>query len=144
MKNIITILILLFASNIYSQQSNQFVFLFDNSGSMTGYYEQPNSLFKLFSKSLIRNSIKPGDEVDIMLFSKTEKDRGMESPKVLYEGSTENLLLERVMQEFKIIRARDGDKGRTDLIETLDKGISVIEEDVGIIWLVTDLSLIHI
>ena len=138
MKNLITLLILFIASNIYSQQSNQFVFLFDNSGSMSGYYQQPNSLFKLFSKALIRNSIKPGDVVDIMLFSKTEKDRGMESPTVLYEGSAENLVLERVMQEFKIIRARDGDKGRTDLIEALDKGISVIEEDVGVIWLVTD------
>ena len=138
MKNLITILILFIASNIYSQQSNQFVFLFDNSGSMSGYYQQPNSSFKLFSKTLIRNSIKPGDEVDIMFFSKTEKDRGMESPKVLYEGSAENLVIERVMQGFKIIRARDGDMGRTDLIEALDKGISVIEEDVGIIWLVTD------
>jgi hypothetical protein len=138
MKNLIVILILFIASNIYSQQSNQFVFLFDNSGSMSGYYQKPNSMFKLFSKALIRNSIKPGDEVDIMLFSKTEKDRGMESPKVLYEGSAENLVLERVMQEFKIIRARDGDMGRTDLIEALDKGISVIEKDVGIIWVVTD------
>jgi len=138
MKNLIVILILFIASNIYSQQSNQFVFLFDNSGSMSGYYEQPNSMFKLFSKALIRNSIKPGDKVDIMLFSKTEKDRGMESPIVLYKGGAENLVLERVMQEFKIIRARDGDKGRTDLIEALDKGISVIKEEVAIIWLVTD------
>jgi hypothetical protein len=138
MKNLIIILILFIASNIYSQQNNQFVFLFDNSGSMSSYYQHPNSSFKLFSKALIRNSIKPGDEVDIMLFSKTEKDRGMESPKVLYEGSAGNLVLERIMQEFKIIRARDGDMGRTDLIEVLDKGISVIEKDVGIIWLVTD------
>jgi hypothetical protein len=105
---------------------------------MSGYYREPNSSFKLFSKALIRNSVKRGDVVDIMLFSKTEKDRGMESPKVLYEGNADGLVLERVMREFKMMRAKDGDLGRTDLIEALDKGIAKIDSDIGIIWLITD------
>jgi hypothetical protein len=138
MKNLILMLLFVVSANVYSQQSNQFIFLFDNSGSMSGYYREPNSSFKLFSKALIRNSVKRGDVVDIMLFSKTEKDRGMESPKVLYEGNADGLVLERVMREFKMMRAKDGDLGRTDLIEALDKGIAKIDSDIGIIWLITD------
>ena len=123
---------------VFAQQNQQFVFLLDNSGSMSGYYREPNSSFKLFSKALIKNSVKRGDEVDIMLFSKTEKDRGMESPKILYDGSADDLVLDRVIAEFKMMRAKDGDLGRTDLIEAIDKGISKLEGGAGIIWLVTD------
>ena len=143
-KNIVLLLcclvfsqVLLF-EKVFAQQDQQFVFLFDNSGSMSGYYREPNSSFKLFSKALIKNSVKRGDEIDIMLFSKTEKERGMESPKILYEGSADNLVLDRVIEGFKMMRAKDGDLGRTDLIEAIDKGISKIEGDAGVIWLVTD------
>lgn len=134
----LVILQVLLTENVSAQQEQHFVFLFDNSGSMSGYYRELNSSFKLFSKALIKNSVKRGDEVDVMLFSKTEKDRGMESPKILYEGSADDLVLDRVITEFKMIRAKDGDLGRTDLIEAIDKGISKLEGGAGIIWLVTD------
>lgn len=117
---------------------NNFVFLFDNSGSMSGYYRKENSTFKLFSRALIKNSVKPGDNADVMLFTKTEPDRGMESPKTIFSGSAEELSVDQVMSQFQLLRAADGRTGRTDLIEALDKGIATLGNEKGIIWLVTD------
>ncbi|MCB0721537.1 MAG: VWA domain-containing protein [Ignavibacteriae bacterium] len=132
----ISVIFLFTAVSTYAQ--NNYVFLFDNSGSMSGYYRQDNSSFKLFSKALIKNSVKQGDHADIMLFSKTEPDRGMQSPKGIFSGGASELNTEAVMKEFQIQRAGDGKFGRTDLIEALDKGIASLGNEKGIIWLVTD------
>ncbi|MEO6694649.1 MAG: hypothetical protein ABIO41_05535, partial [Ignavibacteria bacterium] len=120
------------------QNENRFVFLFDNSGSMMTYYENPQSNFKLFSKSLIKNSVKPGDMADVMLFTKTDLKRGIVSPKVIFEGSGSELNTDAVMNSFVLMSGKDNKTGTTDLIEALDKGIAAIGGNTGIIWLVTD------
>jgi hypothetical protein len=136
MKILVFAVLLLSAGETFAQ--NNFVFLFDNSGSMSGYYRKDNSTFKLFSRALIKNSVKPGDHADVMLFTKTEPDRGMESPKNIFSGSAEELSIDQVMGQFQLLRAADGRTGRTDLIEALDKGIAALDNEKGIIWLVTD------
>lgn len=137
MKIIANIIFLLILSTAGYAQNN-YVFLFDNSGSMSGYYRQDNSSFRIFSKALIKNSVKQGDNADVMLFSKSEPERGMSSPTSIFSGSSGELNIEAVMKEFQLIRAGDGKLGRTDLIEALDKGITTLGNEKGIIWLVTD------
>jgi len=117
---------------------NRFVFLFDNSGSMMTYYQNPQSNFKLFCKSLIRNSVKPDDRAEILLFTKTDKKREIVSPKVLFNGSGSELNIDGVMKNFVLMFGKDQMTGTTDLIEALDKGIAAIAGNTGIIWLVTD------
>lgn len=139
MKKILIIVFLLFVA--YAQTSfanDKTVFLFDNSGSMSGYYREANSAFKLFSKALIKNSVKPGDEASVLLFTKTEPSRGITSPKVLFEGAGNTINLDKVIGDFQLMRGKDGDLGRTDLIQALDDGIKALDGDRGIIWLLTD------
>ncbi|MDZ4710885.1 MAG: hypothetical protein SGI89_01005 [bacterium] len=132
------VVFLLISSSCFAQKENQFIFLFDNSGSMSGYYRQPQSNFKLFSKALIKNSVKGDDRTDIFLFTKTDAKRGIVSPKSLFEGDAGNLVLDEVFNNFNLMSGNDNKTGTTDLIEALDKGIGAIEGNTGIIWLVTD------
>jgi len=138
MKNFFAAIIFLFSINGLAQNENRFVFLFDNSGSMMTYYENPQSNFKLFCKSLIKNSVKPDDRVEILLFTKTDEKRGIVSPKVLFNGSGSDLNIDGVMNNFVLMSGKDQMTGTTDLIEALDKGIAAIDGNTGIIWLVTD------
>ena len=132
------ILILLFTSAIVNAQSNNFVFMFDNSGSMSGYYRESNSAFKLFAKALIKNSLKPNDNAAVMLFTKSDAARKLESPKVIFNGASANFNADAVMKDFNLMRGNDGDFGTTDLIQALDNGIASLDGSTGIIWLVTD------
>ena len=134
----LTIIILFSSSLISAQDGNQFIFMFDNSGSMSPYYQQPQSTFKLFSKALIRNSVKANDNAEIMLFTKTDPKRGIVSPKVLFQGDAEKLIPDEVISKFNLMSGNDSRTGTTDLIEALDKGISAIKGNTGIIWLITD------
>ncbi len=131
----LAIIILAFAE---CQAQNEFIFLFDNSGSMMPYYLNPQSNYKLFCKAIIKNSVKPGDNAKIMLFTKTDAKRGIVSPKVLFEGGAEKLIPDQVMNNFVLMSGKDNKTGTTDLIEALDKGISGIDGNTGIIWLITD------
>lgn len=117
---------------------NEFVFLFDNSGSMMPYYNLPQSNFKAFCKALLKNSLKPEDQAKIMLFTKTDTKRGITSPKLLFQGNAGNLMLEEVMDKFHLMKGKDDKTGATDLIEAIDNGISGIAGSTGIIWLITD------
>jgi len=137
MKKIFLIILLVVSGFAYSQ-NNHFVFLFDNSGSMSGFYREQNSSFRLFCKALIKNSVTQNDEANVMLFTKTDSKRGLTSPKEIFGGSGKNLIPEQVMNDFKMMRANDGGFGTTDLIEALNKGIESIKQKTGIIWLVTD------
>lgn len=134
----IFLLILLTASNCPAQKGNEFIFLFDNSGSMSAFYRQPNSTFKLFSKALIRNSLKPGDEAKVMLFTKTDPKREISSPKTIYEGSSEKMDINTVMGKFELMTGNDSRTGTTDLIEALDKGIAAVSGNTAVIWFITD------
>ncbi|HMQ69278.1 MAG TPA: hypothetical protein PKA90_09775 [Ignavibacteria bacterium] len=138
MKKYLAIFILLMSVNGIAQQDNQFIFMFDNSGSMLPYYQQPQSNFKLFSKALIRNSVKGNDQADIMLFTKTDPKRGITSPKVLFKGDAGSLVPDEVINKFTMMAGNDSRTGTTDLIEALDKAIAAIEGSTGIIWLITD------
>lgn len=138
MKKYFTLIIFLFTLNGFAQQDNQFIFLFDNSGSMSPYYLQPESNFKLFSKALIKNSVKANDNADIMLFTKTDPKRGISSPKVLFNDDAESLIPDDIISKFNLMSGNDNRTGTTDLIEALDKGIKAIEGNTGIIWLITD------
>ena len=138
MKKYLAVFILLISLNSSAQQDNQFIFMFDNSGSMLPYYQQPQSNFKLFSKALIRNSVKANDQADIMLFTKTDPKRGITSPKVLFKGDAGSLIPDEVINKFTMMSGNDSRTGTTDLIEALDKGIAAIEGNTGIIWLITD------
>jgi len=138
MKNFFAAIIFLFSINCLAQNENRFVFLFDNSGSMMTYYENPRSNFKLFCKSLIRNSVKQDDRAEILLFTKTDEKRGIVSPKVLFNGEGSELNIDGVMNNFVLMSGKDNKTGTTDLIEALDKGISAIDGNTGIIWLITD------
>jgi len=138
MKLFFAAIIFLFSINCLAQNENRFVFLFDNSGSMMTYYQNPQSNFKLFCKSLIRNSVKPDDRAEILLFTKTDKKREIVSPKVLFNGSGSELNIDGVMKNFVLMFGKDQMTGTTDLIEALDKGIAAIAGNTGIIWLVTD------
>lgn len=126
------------ASSAFAQSGNQFVFLFDNSGSMSPYYQQPQSAFKLFSKALIKNSVKAGDNAEVMLFTKTDPKRGIVSPKVIFQGDAGKLIPDDVMSKFTLMSGNDSRTGTTDLIEALDKGIAAVKGNTGIIWLITD------
>ena len=138
MKKFTVILIILFASEVFAQKENQFVFLFDNSGSMWSYYRQPQSTFRLFCKTLIKNSVKKDDKADVMLFTKTDPKRGITSPKVLFSGNADALIPEEIMNKFNLMTGNDDRTGTTDLIEAIDKGIAAIKGNTGIIWLITD------
>ena len=98
MKKFTVILLILFASEVFAQKENHFVFLFDNSGSMWSYYRQPQSTFRLFCKTLIKNSVKKDDKADVMLFTKTDPKRGITSPKVLFSGNADALIPEEIME----------------------------------------------
>jgi len=123
--------------NVYPQDKN-IVYLFDNSGSMSGYYREQTSVFRIFSKALIKNTVKGNDNVNIMIFTKSDSKRGITSPKSLFKGNSKGLILEKVMADFNIIKAADGGFGTTDLIEALDKSIENFGKNTGVIWLVTD------
>jgi hypothetical protein len=138
MKKIILTILIFISSNILSAQSNHFVFLFDNSGSMQGLYREQISAFKPFSKALMKNSLNPNDVATIMLFNKTEPKREIKSPKILFDDNAKNLVLDQVMDNFKMMRGSDGQFGVTDIIEALDGGIETIKENTAIIWIVTD------
>jgi len=138
MKKFTVILLILFASEVFAQKENQFVFLFDNSGSMWSYYRQPQSTFRLFCKTLIKNSVKKDDKADAMLFTKTDPKRGIASPKVLFSGNADALIPEEIMSKFNMMTGNDDRTGTTDLIEAIDKGIAAIKGNTGIIWLITD------
>ena len=64
------LLALLFLISLLSESVAQtnYSFLFDNSGSMLGYYGDKNSTFKMFAKALIKNSIGEKDNVSVYLF----------------------------------------------------------------------------
>ena len=132
------IYIILLISGLSFAQGNHYVFLFDNSGSMSGFYREQNSSFRVFCKALIKNSVTQNDDVNVMLFTKSDLKRGLTSPKEIFSGNGKNLIPEQVMNDFKMMRANDGGFGTTDIIEALDKGIETIKEKTGIIWLVTD------
>ena len=121
-----------------AQESNNFVFMFDNSGSMSGYYRESNSAFKLFARALMKNSIKEKDNASVMLFTKSDAKRKIESPKTIFNGGYKDFNAEGVMKNFTLMRGSDGEFGTTDLIEALDKGIETFKGDAGVIWLVTD------
>ncbi|MCY7362075.1 MAG: hypothetical protein LH629_08435 [Ignavibacteria bacterium] len=145
MKSFLIVTILFISINCFAQsdpqtiqRNNQFIFLFDNSGSMLPYYIQPQSKFKTFSKALIKNSVKKNDNADVMLFTKTDPKRGIVSPKVLFSGDAGSMMPEEIMSKFVLMSGKDNLTGTTDLIEALDKGISAIKGNTGIIWFVTD------
>lgn len=132
------IFVLIIGSECLAQKDNQYVFLFDNSGSMMPYYNSPQSNFKVFCKALIKNSLKQNDNAEVMLFTKTDVKREIVSPKVLFKGKSEELIADEVMKKFLMMKGNDDRTGTTDLIEALDKGISSIQGNAGIIWLITD------
>jgi hypothetical protein len=105
---------------------------------MSGYYRESNSAFKLFAKALIKNSLKEGDHANVMLFTKTDAKRKIESPKVIFDGGYKDFNADNMMKNFTLMRGSDGDFGTTDLIEALDKGIASLDGNTGIIWLITD------
>jgi hypothetical protein len=133
----ILILILLYTA-CESRAQNEFVFLFDNSGSMSGYYRENESTFAVFSKYIIKNTVQENDIANISLFSKNEPKRNLESPKVLFSGKSKDLIVDKVFAGFKMIHANDGGFGTTDLIEAFDKSIENTRTDIQIIFLVTD------
>ena len=138
MKQVFLIIAIIISSNAFAQKSNDFVFLFDNSGSMAVYYQNQQSLFNLFSKALMKNSIKPDDRAKVMLFTKTDKPRGIVSPQMIFNGTGNNFVSEQVAGKFNLMTGKDKMTGATDLIEALDKGIEAIDGSKGIIWLITD------
>ena len=62
----LAVLFFLFAM-LYSAAKSQdnVIYLIDNSGSMSGYYKKSESNFKLFTKALIKNFVKPEDNASI-------------------------------------------------------------------------------
>jgi hypothetical protein len=138
MKKVLIVIIFLYAGMSFGQESNQFIFMFDNSGSMLPYYAKSQSNFKTFSKAIIKNSVKNDDRADVMLFTKTDPKREITSPKVLFNGSADQMNIEDVMSKFVMMSGNDNLTGTTDLIEALEKGISAISGNTGIIWLITD------
>lgn len=140
MKKILFVLMFFVSVSCFAQREPgiQFIFLFDNSGSMSPYYLQPQSNFKLFCKTLIKNSVKPNDKADVLLFTKTNPQRGIISPKIIFEGNADKLIPDDVMSKLVLMTGKDDKTGTTDLIEALDKGIAKITGNSGIIWLITD------
>lgn len=131
-------LFLCFISLALGQVERRVVFLFDNSGSMSGYYRERSSSFLAFATSLIKNSVNSNDDVSIMLFSKTELKRGIKSPVTIFTGKGKDLVLDIVSKQFQLVRGSDGQLGNTDLIEALDSAVKKFEKKQSIIWMLTD------
>ncbi|MBN8570689.1 MAG: VWA domain-containing protein [Ignavibacteria bacterium] len=138
MKRFFVLIFLAVSFLAHAKEGNNFVFMFDNSGSMSGYYRESNSAFKLFAKALMKNSLKSGDNASVMLFTKSDALRKIESPKTIFTGPASNFNADGVIKDFNLMRGNDGDFGTTDLIEALDKGIASLDGNTGIIWLITD------
>ncbi|MBK8981587.1 MAG: hypothetical protein IPM38_04520 [Ignavibacteria bacterium] len=137
-RKFLLIIFLTAASFANSQPGNQFIFLFDNSGSMLPYYNNPESSFKIFSKALIKNSVKGSDKTGIYLFTKTDEKRAISSPKMLFSAGADEMILDKIFIKFIPMRGNDNLTGTTDLIEALDKGIAAVEGNSAVIWLITD------
>lgn len=120
------------------QEKKQITFLFDNSGSMSGYYREHSSSFLTFATSLVKNSINSNDDISVMLFSKTELKRGIKSPVSIFTGKGDNLISDMLLKQFQLARGTDGQLGNTDLIEALDSAVRRFENKQGIIWMLTD------
>lgn len=135
-KFLIFILIITGYTSLFAQ--NEHVFLIDNSGSMSGYYREANSAFKIFCKAMIKNAVKQDDFASVFLFTKTDSKRGLVSPKNIFNGSAKELVVEQLSDKFTLMRANDGGFGTTDLIEALDKSIAGIKGESAVIWLITD------
>ena len=138
MKKLLLIILFAFPLFTLAQDNNEFIFLFDNSGSMSGYYREANSAFKMFCKALIKNSVKPNDFVRVNLFTKTDLKRGLTSPKSIFQGNGKELIPDQVISKMVLMRGNDGGFGTTDLIEALDKSINAVRGDAAVIWLITD------
>ncbi|HCA43592.1 MAG TPA: hypothetical protein DEP28_10115 [Bacteroidetes bacterium] len=136
MKKIFFIIFILFSQGVKAQEN--ITFYFDASGSMTGYYNDPSSTFRLFAKALMKNSMKDANNISVNLFSKSETKRGIESPINLFSGNVKNFSPDKAVNEFKIPIGKDNDYGKTDLIQALDDGINSLDNERGIIWLLTD------
>lgn len=122
----------------YAQTQNEHVFLIDNSGSMSGYYREANSAFKIFCKAMIKNAVKQDDYASVYLFTKTDSKRALTSPKNIFSGNGKELVADQLTDKFTLMRANDGGFGTTDLIEALDKSIAKIKGHSAVIWLITD------
>jgi len=136
LKKIILILALIFSNKNFAQEN--ITFYFDASGSMTGYYNDPSSTFRLFAKVLMKNSLKDANNFSVNLFSKSEPQRGIESPINLFEGKTSNFSPDKIINEFRIPIGKDKDYGKTDLNQAIDNAIKSLNNEKGIIWLLTD------
>ncbi|MGB9696262.1 MAG: hypothetical protein ACP5P3_03345 [Ignavibacteria bacterium] len=134
-----TISLFLCCASLSSGQSEkQITFLFDNSGSMSGYYRERSSSFLTFATSLIKNSINNNDDISIMLFSKTELKRGIKSPVTIFSGKAKDLIPDVLSKQFQLTKGIDGQLGNTDLIEALDSGLQRFGNKQGVIWMLTD------
>jgi len=130
------ILFCISSSESYSQ--NNIIFLVDQSGSMAGYYKEPSSMFKVFCKALIKNSLSREDNITVSLFSKADSKRNLTSPAVIFQGNTADLIIDNVISNFKISNPNDGGYGNTDLIEALDNSVSGMKSKTAVVWLITD------
>ena len=122
----------------YAQSQNEHIFLIDNSGSMSGYYREANSAFKIFCKAMIKNAVKQDDYASVYLFTKTDSKRALTSPKNIFSGNGKELVVDQLTDKLTLMRANDGGFGTTDLIEALDKSIAKIKGQSAVIWLITD------
>ncbi len=86
----------------------------------------------------MKNSVKPDDNVKVMLFTKSDKARGIVSPRMVFDGTGGSFVPDQVTGQFAMTLGKDKMTGATDLIEALDKGIGSLKNNAGIIWLVTD------
>lgn len=66
-----------------------------------------------------------------MLFSKTEKDRGLISPTVIYDGSADQINFDELQMKMVLQKGNDGYLGNTDLIEALNDGITELDGNAG-------------
>ena len=134
-EKIIAVLLILFVSDVFAQKENQFIFLIDNSGSMSPYYRTVSKLFLGILQSAHEELVKKDDNADVMLFTKTDPKRGISSPKVLFSGKADALIPDEVMSKFNLTTGKDNNMtGTTDLIEALDKGIAAVKGNTGIIY----------
>lgn len=138
MKKLIIAVLFILCGFLNTQAQNDVTFLFDNSGSMLGYYTDPSSSFKIFAKALMRNTVEENDDVKVYLFNKTEEYRGLLSPQLLYNGKGTGFIADKMIAAFSCAKGRDGDYANTDMIQALDKAITGIRGGKGIIWLITD------
>ncbi len=135
-KKFFFVLILILPASLSAQKNVSF--LFDNSGSMLGYYSDSKSTFKTFAKALIKNSLAQGDFASIYLFTKNEPKRGIQSPQKLFSGNSKDLIPDKIISDFKSVKGNDGDYGVTDINEALDAAISDLKNQPAVIWLITD------